>query len=126
MEICGQVNRDQSRPKVRQESRATGRAALPGACLANWREHYGGREVGCDAATTEATLLHGGGERWQRGSNENTNRLLRQYFPRGTDLSVHSQARLNQVARELNEQPRKTLGYVSPAERFQACVASTN
>jgi IS30 family transposase len=63
---------------------------------------------------------------WQRGSNENTNRLLRRYFPRGTDLSVHSQARLNRVARELNERPRKTLGYVSPAERFQACVASTN
>jgi IS30 family transposase len=63
---------------------------------------------------------------WQRGSTENTNRLLRQYFPRGTDLSVHSQARLNQVARELNERPRKTLGYMSPAERFQACVASTN
>jgi IS30 family transposase len=62
---------------------------------------------------------------WQRGSNENTNGLLRQYLPRGTDLSQYSQAALNRLARELNERPRKTLGFRTPADMLRAIVAST-
>jgi len=63
---------------------------------------------------------------WQRGSNENTNRLLRQYFPKGLDISGFSQAELSAVARQLNERPRKTLQYQTPAEKFEACVAATS
>ena len=62
---------------------------------------------------------------WQRGTNENTNLLLRQYFPRGTDLSVYSQAQLDRVALRLNQRPRQTLGFQTPASKLHASVAST-
>ena len=63
---------------------------------------------------------------WQRGTNENTNRLLRQYFPKGTDLSIYSQSELNKVALRLNQRPRKTLGFRTPADKLEASVATTS
>lgn len=63
---------------------------------------------------------------WQRGSNENTNGLLRQYFPNGTDLSVHSQAALNKIALSLNQRPRETLGFRTPADKLSRTVATTS
>jgi IS30 family transposase len=62
---------------------------------------------------------------WQRGSNENTNGLLRQYFPKGEDVSGYSQAELNKIARQLNERPRETLNWLTPHEAIKAAVATT-
>ena len=62
---------------------------------------------------------------WQRGSNEKSNGLLRQYSPKGVDISEYSQAKLNAVSRRLNERPRNTLNYETPAEIFSQAVAST-
>ena len=63
---------------------------------------------------------------WQRGTNENTNGLLRQYFPKGTDLSHYSQVDLNKIALRLNQRPRKTLGFHTPAAKLEASVALTD
>ncbi len=63
---------------------------------------------------------------WQRGSNENTNGLLRQYFPKGTNLGIHSPAKLDAVALALNTRPRKTLGWRTPAEALNEVISSSN
>ena len=63
---------------------------------------------------------------WQRGSNENMNGLLRDYFPKGTDLSVHTPTDIGRVAAEVNERPRKTLEWERPAELFDSVIATAN
>ena len=78
-----------------------------------------GKEMADHKSFTVATNVQ---SPWQRGSNENTNGLLRQYFPRGTDLSRFLQDYLNKITRRLNQRPRKTLGFETPADRLQAVL----
>ena len=88
-----------------------------------------GAEMSTHASFTDATgdpdLLLRPARPWQRGSNENTNGLLRQYLPKGTDLSKHSAADLKRIQRSLNDRPRKTLGYLTPSEAYAQVVAAT-
>ena len=102
---------------------------LPGGLMATltWdRGHEMAHHQQFTVATDVAVYFCDPHSPWQRGSNENTNGLLRQYFPKGTDLSGYTQRQLDAVARKLNTRPRKTLGYKTPAAMLLEAVASTS
>jgi IS30 family transposase len=93
-------------------------------CSLTWdRGHEMATHNSFTVATNEKVYFCDPHSPWQRGTNENTNRLLRQYFPRGTDLSRHSQSKLDKIALRLNQRPRETLGFQTPADKLQASVA---
>jgi IS30 family transposase len=118
------------RPVVYQTSRLRSDSAMQGDCRTRIRGWDRGKEMAAHKRFTMATDIQvffcDPQSPWQRGSNENTNGLLRQYMPKGVDISGYSHLQLNAIARQLNERPRKTLGFKTPAEMFSESVALTS
>lgn len=122
--MLGHLGRDRSADTVR-DSLVTTFGDLPDALRGTLTWDQGAEMAEHRAftmATSMAVYFCEPGKPWQRGSNENTNGLLRQYFPCGTDLQVHDLAALRTVADELNGRPRKALDWDTPAERFSALL----
>jgi len=115
------------RPDHFRDALITAFAALPTALRQSLTWDQGiemGRHGEFTTATDIPVYFSDAASPWQRGSNENTNGLLRQHFPKGTDLSIHTSEQLSAVAAELNNRPRKVLGWQSPAQRFAKLLCS--